>query len=346
MTRGSTLSSKTSPMMSDALAHAPLRACDITVLSRTDLQRLMRFGDYVDAVAQAFRLHAEGQSVLPDPMHIPAEGGGFHVKAASLGGYVAVKTNSNFPDNSRRGLPTIQGAILLFDAGGVPLALIDSIEVTIKRTGAATAVAARYLARSDSRTAMICGCGAQARVQLEALRHPLDIRRVFAFDTDQKAAETFAAEVAAQGIDAEVPKTLRAATLESDVIVTCTTARAAYLGVADVRPGTFIAAIGADNQEKSEIEPALMGRARVVTDVSALCAVMGDLHHAIKAGTMRQADVHAELGELVAGKHQGRTSPDEITLFDGCGVGIQDVAAAACAYELARERGSGVRIAL
>lgn len=345
MTRGS-ISPKTPPMTSDALPRPSLRANEIVVLSRADLAGLMRFDDYVDAVAQAFRLHADGQAVLPDPMHIPAEGGAFHVKAASLGGYVAVKTNSNFPNNPRRGLPTIQGAILLFDAGGVPLALIDSIEVTIKRTGAATAVAARYLARPDSRTATICGSGAQARVQLEALRHGLDIRRVFAFDSDPKVAETFAHEVAAQGLDAEVPKTLRTATLESDVIVTCTTAPTPYLGVADVRPGTFIAAIGADNPEKSEIEPALMARTRVVTDVTALCAVMGDLHHAIKAGTMGQADVHAELGELVGGRQPGRTSTDEITLFDGCGVGIQDVAAAGRAYELARERNCGVRIGL
>ena len=330
----------------DALNKSHALAGDIMVLTQTDLRGLMRFGDYVEAVAEAFRLHADGESVLPPPMHIPAEGGGFHVKAASLGGYVAVKTNSNFPENPRRGLPTIQGAVLLFDAGGVPLALIDSIEVTIKRTGAATAVAARYLARPDSRTATICGCGAQARVQLEALRHGLDIRQVFVFDRDRQAAETFAAEVAAQGLAVDIAASLRAATLESDVIVTCTTAHAPYLGIEDVRGGTFIAAIGADNPEKSEIEPALMARVRVVTDVTSLCAVMGDLHHAIKAGAMTQAGVHAELGGLVAGRLPGRSSRDDITLFDGCGVGIQDVAAAARAYELARERGSGVRIAL
>src|SRR5947199_2554430 len=321
----------------------------ITVLSGADLSALMRFGDYVDCVAEAFRLHAEGRSLLPDPMHIPAEGGGFHVKAASLAlsnGYVAVKTNSNFPDNRKRGLPTIQGAILLFDAGGALLALIDSIEITSKRTGAATAVAARYLARPESRTATICGCGAQGRVQLEALRHGLDLRRVFVFDRDAAAAETFATEIARQGLDAEVPAALRAATLESDIVVTCTTARMAYLGLADVGPGTFIAAIGADNPEKSEIEPALMAKARVVTDVRSLCAVMGDLHHAIRAGAMSDRDVHADLGELVVGRRPGRMSSDEITLFDGCGVGIQDVAAAVQAYQLARERGLGARISL
>jgi alanine dehydrogenase len=327
-------------------------ANDITILTRGDLATLMPFGAYVEAVAEAFRLHAEGRSVLPPPLHIPADGGGFHVKAASLAlatGYVAVKTNSNFPNNRRgHGLPTIQGAILLFDAAsGVPLALLDSIEITIKRTGAATAVAARYLARPDSRTATICGCGAQGRAQLDAIRHGLDIRRVFVFDTDPRAAAAFAADIAAaHALDVEVPDTLRAATRESDVIVTCTTSHAPFIGIADVRPGTFIAAIGADNPEKSEIDPQLMGRARVVTDVTAQCAVMGDLHHAIRAAAMTQADVHAELGELVMGRRAGRTRPEDIMIFDGCGLGIQDVAASARAYERAREAGVGARIAL
>src|SRR5205085_1000674 len=178
---------------------------EITVLSRADVAALMTFGDYVEAVAEAFRLHTEGRAVLPPAMEIRGDGGAFHVKGARLGDYVAVKTNSNFPDNPNRGLPTIQGAILLFDAGGALLALVDSIEITIKRTGAATGVAARYLARPESAVATIIGCGAQGRVQLEALRHGLDIRRVFAVDNNPAAAAKFAAEIAALGLEAEVP---------------------------------------------------------------------------------------------------------------------------------------------
>jgi ornithine cyclodeaminase/alanine dehydrogenase len=324
----------------------------LTALSRRELIALMPFGEYVDAVAEAFRLHAQGRSVLPAPLHIPSERGGFHVKAGSLPlgpGYVAIKINSNFPDNRRtNGLPTIQGAILLFEsATGMPVALLDSIEITIKRTGAATAVAARYLARQDSRVATICGCGEQGRIQLVALRHCLDIRRVFAFDRDPAAAEAFASEVGrGHGIDVEIPRALRDATLASDVIATCTTTGKPFLGPTDVRPGTFIAAIGADNPEKNEIDPALMARARVVTDVTAQCAYMGDLNHALRAGTMKQADVHAELGELVAGLKAGRAKPDEITIFDGSGVGIQDVAAATRAYELARKQGAGQKLSL
>jgi alanine dehydrogenase len=262
---------------------------------------------------------------------------------------VAIKTNANFPQNRRlRDLPTIQGAILLFDAeDGRPLAFLDSIEITIKRTGAATAVAARYLARPDSRTATICGCGEQGRIQLAALRHVLDIRRVFAWDRDAAAAAGFADAMSKRhGIDVEAPASLRAATLESDVIVACTPSRQPYLGPGDVRAGTFIAAVGADNPDKSEVHPDLMARATVVTDILAQCATMGDLHHAIAAGRMTLEAVHAELGDLVAGRRVGRSRADEITIFDSSGTGIQDVAAAARAFELAHERGVGTRFRL
>jgi ornithine cyclodeaminase/alanine dehydrogenase-like protein (mu-crystallin family) len=331
----------------DAHAQPLTRTNSITILAGDDLAALMRFGDYVDAVADAFRLHSEGRAVLPPPMHIPADSGGFHVKAASLGGYVAVKTNSNFPGNRRHGLSTIQGAILLFEAAnGVLLAMIDSIEITIKRTGAATAVAARYLARPESHVAMIFGCGTQARVQLAALQHHLDIQRVFLSDKDASVAEAFASEIARAGLDVDVPAKPQRAARASDVIVTCTSSHTPFLGPTDVRAGTFIAAIGADNPEKSEIEPALMAKARIVTDLTEQCSYMGDLNHAIRAGAVQAADVHAELGELVIGRKAGRTTPEEITIFDGCGLGIQDVAASARAYELARERDAGVRIAL
>ena len=252
----------------------------LIVLSKEDLTALMPFGSYVDAVADAFRLHAEGRSVSPQPMHIPAEGGGFHVKAGSLpigSGYTAIKVNGNFPNNrATRGLPTIQGAILLLSTlrRARPLRYSDSIEITIKRTGAATAVAARYLARPESQTAMIFGCGTQARVQLAALRHQLDIRQVFLHDNDMAAAASFASEIAREGLDVDVPVKPKSATRASDVIVTCTSAHTPFLDVADVRAGTFIAAIGADNPEKSEIVPALMAKARVVTDLTERCSAI------------------------------------------------------------------------
>src|SRR5437016_3111635 len=137
---------------------------EFLILSRRDLRGLMRFADYVEAVAEGFRLLAEGCCASPVPTKIPADHGTFHVKSGSLprgAGYVAAKINGNFPRNrARNGLPTIQGAVFLADASnGRPLALIDSMEITLQRTGAATAIAARYLARPEATTATICGCG-------------------------------------------------------------------------------------------------------------------------------------------------------------------------------------------
>ena len=325
---------------------------EIVVLSRTELQALMALGDYVAAVAEGFRVFAEGRAASPLPLHIAAKDGGFHVKAATLAlarHYAAIKTNANFPQNRQRaGLPTIQGAILLFDAtDGTPLALLDSIEITLKRTAAATAIAARYLARADSRVATICGCGEQGRIQLAALRHGLQIERVFAWDVDAGAAASYARAMSDHhGVEVEATSDLRSAGLQSDIIVTCTSSAIPYLGSDHVRPGTFIAAIGADNPNKSEIIPELMTRATVVGDIVAQCITMGDTHHAIGSGAMRADDVHAELGDLIVGRKRGRTTPDQITLFDSTGTGIQDVAAAARAFERACARGAGIRVSL
>jgi ornithine cyclodeaminase/alanine dehydrogenase len=167
---------------------------------------------------------------------------------------------------------------------------------------------------------------------------------VFLFDRDPQAAAKLAAET--EGIEVEIASSLREATLASDVIVTCTSAKTPFLGPDDVRPGTFIAAIGADNPEKSEIAPKLMARARVITDVTAQAVHMGDLHHAMNAEAMSEAGVHAEIGEILDGRKSGRMNSSEITIFDGTGVGIQDVAASVRAYELAVERGGGTRVDL
>ena len=147
---------------------------ELLVLSGEDLRRLMRFEDYIDAVAAAFALHADGKSFAPAPVQIPGIGQGtFHIKAASLAlgpGYVAIKVNANFPQNRVAGLPTIQGAVLLFNVtNGNPLALLDSAEITAQRTAAATAIAARHLARPESTVATVCGCGKQGGLQLLAL---------------------------------------------------------------------------------------------------------------------------------------------------------------------------------
>lgn len=321
------------------------------LLSRRDVGALMRPGDYLEAVRAGFGAFAEGRAHSPPPLGLDGAGGTFHAKGASLRLdrlYVALKLNGNFPGNpTARGLPTIQGAILLCDGeSGAVLAIMDSIEVTLRRTAAATALAGRYLARADSRAILICGCGDQGEAQLAALRETLPLANCLAWDLDRGKAERFALAAAKHGLAAEAVSDLEAAALASDVIVACTTARQAYLKAAFVRPGSFVAAVGADSPDKSEIEPALMAKAKVVTDARAQCEAMGDLRHAVAAGAMRADDAHAELHELVSGARPGRANAEEITLFDSTGTALQDVAAAATIFQRARERPGLRRIAL
>lgn len=195
------------------------------LLRRGDVAALLSLDECIAAVEQAFKLYAEGQTLPPGVLGIHARDGGFHIKAAGLKldrTYFAAKVNGNFFQNTERyGMPNIQGIILLCDgANGQPLALMDSIEITILRTGAATAVAAKYLARADARVATICGCGNQGRVQLRALAKTRALERIFAFDLDHARAERFASELSAElSIEAQAVRELAPAVRQSDVCV-------------------------------------------------------------------------------------------------------------------------------
>lgn len=307
------------------------------ILTRGDVCRLMSQGDWLEAVETGFRASANGDAVSPPPMAIEARGGTFHAKGAAIGlgrHFVALKLNGNFPDNpATRGLPTIQGAMLLCDGDtGSVLAIIDSIEVTLRRTAAATALAARYLARADSSTILICGCGEQGAAQLAALRAVLPLRRVTAWDRDFERAGAFARTARDRGIEAEPVRDLPAAEPRFDVVVTATTARTPFIEPRHLGAGTFVAAVGADSPEKSELHPDAMRGALVVADVLDQCAAFGDLRHALAAGAIRIEEVHAELAELVAGLKPGRASDEEVTIFDSTGTALEDVAAAAAIY--------------
>jgi len=322
------------------------------ILSRRDVLDLLTLRECIAAVEDAFRLHAEGRTLGPGVLGVPAGRGGFHIKAAGLVGertYFAAKTNANFPDNPRRfGLPTIRGTVVLVDAdNGEPLAVMDSGSVTALRTGAATAVAAKHLARPDARSAVIVGCGAQGEIQLAAIAAILPLQHVQVLDTDRSRAEGLAERARKDlGIRVDVATDLRAALKASDVCVTCTPSRRAFVFRADVAPGTFIAAVGADSQGKHELEPALLSASTVVADVLDQCAEIGELQHVLGAGLMTREQVHAELADVVAGRRPGRTDDAQITVFDSTGTALQDVAAAIVVYEKATALGRGTEVTL
>jgi alanine dehydrogenase len=201
------------------------------ILSRRQVLELLSLHECIAAVENAFRLHAEGRTLGPGVLGVPATRGGFHIKAAGLVGprsYFAAKTNANFPDNPQRfGLPTIRGTVVLADAEtGEPLAMMDSESVTALRTGAATAVAAKYLARADSRSATVVGGGTQGEMQLTATASVLPLEQAWVLDTDQTRATEFAARAEADlGIRVSLAPELHAALRESDLCLTCTPSR-------------------------------------------------------------------------------------------------------------------------
>lgn len=327
-----------------------MKSEEILLLTSREVRELLSLKDCIVAIEHAFRLYGEGKAIPPGVLGMHTGGGGFHIKAGFLNldrNYFAAKVNGNFPGNpSAFGLPTIQGIIVLCDAdNGRPLAVMDSIEITGLRTAAATAVAAKYLAAEDSHVVTICGCGIQGRMQLRALAEVHQLKKVFVYDKQHDRATRFAQELTRESsIYVTAVTDLAAAVRQSNICVTCTTSREPLLRSSDVAPGTFIAAVGADNPEKQELHPDLMAKAKIVVDLMEQCAFIGDLHHAIEAGMVTRSDVHAELGEVVASKRPGRTSAEEIIIFDSTGMALQDVAAAAIAYENAGKQGCGFRL--
>jgi alanine dehydrogenase len=324
------------------------------LLTREDVSRLLTMDDCIAAVEQAFRLYGDAAVPPPGILGTHVEGGGFHIKAGVMPfegrRFYAAKTNANFPGNpAKHALPTIQGVVLLFDAErGTPLAIMDSIEITALRTGAATGVAAKYLARKDSRTATIIGCGVQGRYQTMALLAVLPLQTVYFYDVDPSRSRALAAEMAAKkrSVRLEAVDAFAHVARASDAIVTCTTSTTPFLRPEHVRAGAFLAAVGADSEHKQELDSKLLAANRIVPDVVQQAATIGELHHAIEAGLLAADSVGADLGQVVAGKKPGRASDAEVIIFDSTGMGLQDVAAACAVYRKAQGSTATSRIAL
>ncbi|MGD0782724.1 MAG: ornithine cyclodeaminase family protein [Candidatus Aminicenantales bacterium] len=324
------------------------------ILTRGEISPLLDPKDYIEGVEYAFRRHGEGRSFGMAMIHADTPGDvEFHIKAGGLQwkekSYFALKANgSSFRNGELRGLPNILGAILLFDAeSGYPLAIMDSSELTRQRTAAGTAVALKYLAPAGAHTLLLCGCGVQGRIHLKYLNEVLRLERVLAYDVRPETARAFARDMEKEvGLPVEAVTGLSEAAARSRLIVTCTPSRAPFLRAADVRPGTTVAAVGADSPSKQEIEAGLLRDRKVVVDVLRQCAVAGELHHALEEGLITEADVHAEIGEIVAGRKTGRESAEETIIYDATGTAIQDTAAAILVCEKAEALDIGLMIDL
>lgn len=309
------------------------------LLSDDDVGRFLDMNECIDAVEAAFRARGNGMPATSAIAGLELDGGTLHAKLGRVSGihsYAVAKINANFPFNpQQRRLPTIQGVLVLFDAGtGEVLSVMRSGMLTALRTAAATAVAAKHLALPGASTVAFVGCGVQAAAHLRAMLVVRPVKRVRAFDTNPAAMEHFAIQAKiADGVSVELAKDVGSAVADAAIVITSTTARRPLLGLGQLAPGAFVGAVGADNHTKQEIDPELMRASAVVVDDLDQCSRMGDLHHALAAGVMELHDVRASLDQIVSGRVRARLNDTEIIVFDSTGVAIEDVAAAAVVHE-------------
>ena len=321
---------------------------EVRILSADDIRQALPMAAAIETMKEAFEALSAGCVTMPARTHVevPDSGGTtlFMPSYASRFAKIGVKVVSVFGGNREKGLPVIQGIVCLLDGEtGRPLAILDGTSLTALRTGAASGAATDLLARAEASTVAIIGAGVQGRTQLEAVCAVRPIRKAWAYDVAQEAAEAFAEEMGTGlSVEITVAPSAREAVREAEIVCAATVSPRPVFADADVDAGVHINAVGSYKPEVQEIPAETVLRGLVVVDhrESAL-AETGDLIIPIRQGQMRETDIHAELGEIIAGDAVGRTSESEVTLFKSVGVAIQDLAAGARVLERARAQNLG-----
>ena len=258
------------------------------------------------------------------------------------GGTLGLKAGGYFPANAARGITNHQSTVYLFDPdSGRPVAMVGGNLLTALRTAAAAAVSIDRLAREDARVLGIVGAGHQAAFQLRAAAKVRRFDRVIGWNRTAARLDGLARVAADLGLPFEAVGLERMR--EADVIITITSSQAATLMARHVAEGTHLACMGTDTKGKQEVDAALLARARVFTDEVAQSVTIGEAQHAVAAGLLAERDI-VPLGQVVTGAQDGRRAAREITVFDGTGVGLQDLAVAAMAVRRATERGVGLTV--
>lgn len=318
------------------------------IISEHLAQRLVSVEDAIEAVAGTFAAMARG-GARNYPVVREVVGHADAVFGVKAGGDVSVpflglKAGGYWPHNLGRGLTNHQSSTLLFDPDtGRAVALVSANYLTGIRTGAASALATRVLARQDAKVLGIIGTGGQSLHQLRATAAVRRIAQVHAWDRDPESCARFAETVRSMGFDCVAEPTAEAVARMAEIIVTVTPSQQPILMRDWIRPGTHISAMGADTKGKQELDPALVAAARVFVDEAAQAVSIGDCQHAFNAGLISLAHL-TPLGEVLAGHAEGRQSAEQITLFDGTGVALQDLVVADLAVRRARESGLGIDV--
>lgn len=329
-----------------------LSPASVLLLSTDDLRKLLDMNDVLTAVETAFRLRGLGRVQMPPKMYVFFEK--YNGDIRCMPSYIedlsisAVKIVNVHPDNPKKHhMRTVMATLVLIDpVTGAPIAVMDGSHITDMRTGAASGVASKYLARKDARNLGIIGAGTQSRTQLLAILNTFSkLDEVRVFDILPAASKAFCEEIMKN--HSKRIRTVKAvddpedAVVGMDIVSTCTPARKPIVKNAWVSKGQHFNCIGADAPGKQEMESSILKRAKVVIDDWEQASHSGEINVPISQGLFSQKDVYGNIGDIVAGKLPGRASHDEVTVFCSTGLAIQDAVTAKLAYDAAKKKNSG-----
>ncbi len=316
------------------------------VFTRDQIMAVLPQVDLVSEIADGFAAFSAGKVEVPPvgELLFPENRGELHIKYGAIkgDGRFVIKVATGFFDNPGLGLPPFGGCMLVLSqkTGAVEAVLLEEGELTNHRTAAAGAVAAKYLSPATVKGIGILGSGVQARLQAAYLRQVTDCRKVRLWARDAGKAQEAAADISSFGFDVSVATSVTEVCANSELIVTTTPATSPLIMNDMIKPGTHVTAMGSDSPAKCELDPALLFTANVVAVDSLMqCKGSGELHHALEAGLVDEVAA-TELGAIISGDSNGRTSNDDITIADLTGVAVQDIVIACAVYARLRETNS------
>ena len=307
------------------------------IIERAQIEEIRAGLDLVPLIEEAFRGYSAGRAIVPPVGELLMDKGEVHIKYGAIRGddYYIIKIASGFYGNAALGLPSSNGMMLVFrqDSGEPAAVLLDEGHLTDVRTAIAGAIGAKALARPDVERIGVLGTGVQARLQVQQLAPLFETREVVAWGRDPERVAAYATDMAAAGFRVEAADHPGAVAAVCGLIITTTPSTEPLLQAADIRPGTHITAIGSDTTEKQELAADVLALADVVVaDSLEQCHTRGEIAQAVAAGAIAE-DKAIELGVLLAGEAVGRTSAEQITVFDSTGVAVQDIAIATAIVE-------------
>ena len=325
----------------------------IFVLSEEDTRQLLELEEVIEAIENVYKEKSSGSGkVFPLVFHEFEKGvADMDIKSGTLDkmGVYGLKLVSWFGNNPSKGLPSLSGIVMLFDSStGLPIGTISAEHMTGMRTGAAGAIGAKYLARNNSEVMLMVGSGHQASSQIRAMQTVIKgLKKVFVYDPiNFESAKGFISkfEYKLDSIEYIPVQDLETSVANSDIIVTATPSKKPLIMKEWVKAGTHFSCMGSDMSGKQEIDENILKSAKLFTDDILLSVSVGEFEVGINNGTITKEDIICEIGDVLNGEYDGRTSDNDITVFDSTGIGLQDIAAGYIAIQKAKKINIGTEV--